>query len=319
LFSHPEMVADLLLGFIKEEWVHGLDFSTLERVSGSYVTPALRGRESDVVWRVRWGRDHWLYVYLLLEFQSTVDPFMALRMMVYVGLLYQDLIQNRQLTASGKLPPVLPVVLYNGRAPWGGARELAELIEEVPGGLEQYRPRLRYCLLDEERITDSELESLRNLAAALFRLEKSRGPEDIQRVLAALIEWLKEPGLGELRRSFTTWLVSVLLPGRVPGITIPQVADLQEVKSMLAERVVEWTEQWKQEGLEKGRQEGWQQGRQEEVEGTREVLLQVLEQRFGPLSQEVRRRLDAIGSSKELAELIARVGSGSSLADLGLG
>src|SRR4051794_18985798 len=102
LFSHPEMVADLLRDFVREDWVQDLDFSTLERVSGSYVAPQLRSRESDVVWRVRRGRDPWLYIYLLIEFQSTVDPFMALRMMVYLGLLYQDLVQRRELTASNK-------------------------------------------------------------------------------------------------------------------------------------------------------------------------------------------------------------------------
>jgi predicted transposase/invertase (TIGR01784 family) len=331
LFSHPEMVADLLRGFVREEWVRSLDFSTLERVSGSYVTPELRSRESDVVWRVRWERDRWLYVYLLIEFQSTVDPFMALRMMVYVGLLYQDLLQHRQLTASGKLPPILPLVLYNGHAPWGAARDLAELIEEVPGGLERYRPQLRYCLLDEERIADSELEPLRNLAAALFRLEKSESPEDIQRILMALIEWLREPDLAELRRSFTSWLVAVLLPGRVPGITIPQVADLQEVKSMLAERVVEWTEKWKQEGLQEGRPEGLQEGRQkglqegrqkerqEGLERARGVFLLGLEKRFGPLPAEVRQRVETIGSIDELMELSLRAGSAPSLAALELG
>jgi predicted transposase/invertase (TIGR01784 family) len=306
LFSHPEMVADLLRGFVREEWVHDLDFSTLERVSGSYVTPELRGRESDVVWRVRWERDRWLYVYLLIEFQSTVDPFMALRMMVYVGLLYQNLVQHRQLNRAGRLPPVLPLVLYNGHVPWGAARELAELIETVPGGLEQYRPQLRYCLLDEARIADSELESLRNLAAALFRLEKSGGPEDIQRVLAALIGWLGEPDLAELRRSFTTWLVGVLLPARVPGTVIPEVADLQEVKSMLAERVIEWTQEWKQEG-------------QEEALGkARGVLFRDLERRFGPLPEEVRRRVDAIASIEEFAEFSLRAGAATSITALDL-
>ena len=309
LFSHPEMVADLLRGFVREDWVRDLDFSTLERVSGSYVTPELRSRESDIVWRVRWGQDRWLYVYLLIEFQSTVDPFMALRVLVYVGLLYQDLVQHRQLTTAGKLPPVLPLVLYNGTAPWGAVREVAELIEEVPGGLEQYRPRLRYCLLDEAQIADSELESLRNLAAALFRLEKSQGPEDIQRILAALIEWLQEPGLAELRRSFTAWLVGVLLPGRVPGITIPQVANLQEVRSMLAERVVEWTQQWKDEGLEEGRREG--------LEKFRAVILRDLESRFGPLPEEVRLRIEGIDSIEELAELSLRAGAASSITALG--
>ncbi|MCK0164341.1 Rpn family recombination-promoting nuclease/putative transposase [Marinobacter sp. S6332] len=54
---------------------------------------------------MRWG-ESWLYVYLLLEFQSTVDKYMAVRVMSYLGLLYQDLIRQKHLTANGKLPPV---------------------------------------------------------------------------------------------------------------------------------------------------------------------------------------------------------------------
>ncbi|MCP4675604.1 MAG: Rpn family recombination-promoting nuclease/putative transposase, partial [Deltaproteobacteria bacterium] len=123
LFSHPEMVRDLLRGFVLEEWVNDLDFSTLERVNGSYVSDDLRDREDDVVWRVRFGAK-WLYVYLLLEFQSTVDRFMALRIMTYVGLLYQDLVRAKQLTEGGLLPPVLPVVLYNGERRWNAAVDM---------------------------------------------------------------------------------------------------------------------------------------------------------------------------------------------------
>ena len=303
LFSHPEMVADLLRGFVREEWVQHLDFSTLEKVAGSFVTPDLRSRESDVVWRVRWAEDRWLYVYLLIEFQSTVDSFMALRMMVYLGLLYQDLVKRQELAPSGRLPPVLPLVLYNGYAPWGAAQEVSELIEEVPGGLERYRPQLRYCLVDEVRIADSELESLRNLAAALFRLEKSPGPEDVQRILVSLIEWLREPGLEELRRSFTHWLRGVFLPDRVQ-VEIPEVADLQEVKSMLAERVKEWSYQWKQEGREEG------------VEKARGVMVQNLEKRFGPLPENIRQRLNGITSIEELTELSFRAGAAASLSAL---
>ena len=33
LFSHPEMVRDLLTGFVKEAWVEQLDFSTLEKTN----------------------------------------------------------------------------------------------------------------------------------------------------------------------------------------------------------------------------------------------------------------------------------------------
>ena len=37
LFSHPEMVADLLRGFVREDWVRDLDFSSLEKFPGSFV------------------------------------------------------------------------------------------------------------------------------------------------------------------------------------------------------------------------------------------------------------------------------------------
>src|SRR5436309_15926794 len=50
LFSHPEMIEDLIRGFVREDWVRDLDFSTLEKVPGNYVAPNLMPRESDVVW-----------------------------------------------------------------------------------------------------------------------------------------------------------------------------------------------------------------------------------------------------------------------------
>lgn len=140
LFSHAEMVADLLRGFVREDWVQQLDFDSLEKFNGSYVADDLREREDDVNWRVRWGRE-WLYVYLLIEFQSTVDRYMAVRILVYLGLLYQDLVRTGQLAGEGRLPPVLPIVLYNGNPRWSAPTDIADLIVPVPGGLETYRPR----------------------------------------------------------------------------------------------------------------------------------------------------------------------------------
>jgi hypothetical protein len=78
---------------------------------------------------------------------------------------------GEQLTASGQLPPVLPLVLYNGVRRWQAPEEVAELVATVPGDLERYRPCLRYFLLDEGRFTEDDLAPLRDLAAALFRLE----------------------------------------------------------------------------------------------------------------------------------------------------
>lgn len=144
LFSHPEMVEDLLRGFVAEPWVAHLDFSTLEKIPGSFVADRLRDRESDLIWRVRL-QGEWLYVYLLLEFQSSVDRFMALRLMAYVSLLYQNLVRNGTVSTPGLLPPPVPIGLYNGERPWTAPLEVADLIVAAPAGLDAHRPQLHYC------------------------------------------------------------------------------------------------------------------------------------------------------------------------------
>src|ERR1044071_5300976 len=64
LFSHPEMVRDLLVGFVREDWVKELDFDSLEKVNSSYVSDNLRGRTGDLVWRARW-REQSVYIYVV--------------------------------------------------------------------------------------------------------------------------------------------------------------------------------------------------------------------------------------------------------------
>ena len=287
LFSHAEMVADLLRGFVKEPWVEEMDLTTLERVSSSFVTEDLQDREGDVIWRLRF-RGGWLYVYLLLEFQSTVDRFMALRMMVYVGLLYQKIIQEKQLTSEGRLPAVLPVVLYNGGRSWNAPEEMSDLIEQIAGGLDRYQPKMRYLLLEESRYTEEELAPLRNVVAALFRLENSRDSEHINEVVGLLADWLRIPEQDSLRRAFAEWLRRGFFPARLPGIEIPEFGDLQEVKLMLAEHVKEWTQEWLEQGLQQGREQGREQGLQQ---GRAQMLLRQVERKFGPLVETERQRI----------------------------
>jgi predicted transposase/invertase (TIGR01784 family) len=269
LFYHPEMIRDLLLGFVPEDWVTQLDLSTLEKYPTEFIDDRLRNRRGDVIWRVRWGLD-WLYLYILLEFQSGVRRFMAGRLLTYIDLLYQDLIRSRQLRGRPKrLPAVLPIVLYNGRRHWTAPTDLAELIEPAPMGLEAYRPQARYLLIDESVYADAELASQRNLVAALFRLENSQGIEVVREVVVALAEWLGEPEQEELRRSFLIWLREGFLQTRLPNTPLPELHSLEEAHIMLSERVVDWTKQWKQEG----RQEGLQ-------EGERRMLLRQIRRRF---------------------------------------
>ena len=294
LFSHPEMVRDLLECFIRGDWLSQFDYDSLQKVSGSYVSDDLRDRTDDIVWRARWG-ESWIYVYLLIEFQSAIEPYMAVRILAYVGLLYQDLIKSRQLPDDGRLPPVLPIVLYRGSARWSASVDIGGLLQPGPRALDTYRPQIRYVLIDQGRYDSAELASLRNLVGALFRLENSRTYAEIDGVVRTLIEWLRSPQQDSLRRAFSVWLGRVIL-GRLPGGAVTHVDDLQEMRAMLADRFQEWGEEFKRKGLQEGLREGQLKGLQEGQlkglqEGEARLLLRVLASRFGDLPQWVQERV----------------------------
>ena len=56
----------------------------------------------------------WLYIFILLEFQSNVDPRMALRMMEYTAGIWKGLEKEELGSGRRNTPFVLPIVIYNG-------------------------------------------------------------------------------------------------------------------------------------------------------------------------------------------------------------
>jgi hypothetical protein len=80
-----------------------------------------------------------------------------------------------------------------------------------------------------------------------------------------------------------------------------------------------WSQRIKAEGFRLGRQEGRKVGRKEGREdGMRQLLLHLLEQRFGPLPEAVRLKVEAIDSPRRLTQLSGQVLVASSLEELGL-
>ena len=207
LFAHPEVVRDLLTGFVSAEWTGSLDIGAFERINASYTSENGKARHEDIVWRAKIGGD-WVYVYLLLEFQARSDPWMALRMQVYVGLLCQDLVAQHRLTRHGKLPPVLPVVLYHGRKPWSASTDLTKLMLPPPEGLERFQPSQHYLLIDQHRNIGKDGRS--NVLAILFRLMRSHTDEEMREALRAFADRVKLPDMLRARDSLVRWVQVVL-------------------------------------------------------------------------------------------------------------
>ena len=273
LFSHPRLVADFLRGFVPEDWVQQLDFTTLEKLGSNYVSTSGLYRDG-VLWRLRLkdraAHGDWVYICIMLEFQSSSDYWMPLRLLTYISLFYQQLIANEQLKYGAKLPPVFPVVIYNGTPRWTAPLQLNELINTAPGSLSNYLPDLRYFLLDEARLRQLAPD---NTFSSVIKLEQTQEPDQLLQILPALKQLLKsEP---ELQRAFSSWLYDTIVPNVKPEPRLPELNSLEEAESMLAERVTQWTERWWQQGHSEGRQMGLSEGeRKGLLEGKQEGLLE---------------------------------------------
>lgn len=305
LFSFPRMVADLLRAVGHLGWISDVDFGTLEKVSAEYVGERWQQRRGDTVWRVRF-RGTWLYLLLLLEFQSEKDPRMPLRNLEYTALLYGDLDRAGELGPAGRWPPVLPLVLYNGETPWADTLEMRDMFGPVPEALAPFQPSQRSLVVDERRVVPDDLPR-RNLMRGVVGFEQSRTPDDLARTARVLDRWLRYPDDGDLGLAFRDWMEAAVARMEPDG-RVNLGGTLKEATMTLAERMEEWSEERRREGIAQGRQEG-----------QRTVLRRLAAKRFGVA---VGDRLDAMlgntGDWERLAavsDLIVTADAGEDLID----
>ena len=108
IFSNKRIFYQLIKSFVKEDFVRDLDLKNIDLLDKSFISDEFLARESDVMYRIKL-KNKIAYIYILLEFQSTVDKSIPVRMPLYLLQFYDLLLRNNQ---KGKLPSVFPVLLY---------------------------------------------------------------------------------------------------------------------------------------------------------------------------------------------------------------
>ena len=135
----------------------------IEMVDKSYITKEGRKYESDLIYKVSIQPQHEAYFYILMEFQSRPDKWMALRILNYIVQFYENL------PKENLLPAVFPIVLYNGDRKWNAKTEISHCIENkwVP---EKYIPKMSYYLIDISKIQNMS----DNLVASVVYAEQAQ-------------------------------------------------------------------------------------------------------------------------------------------------
>jgi hypothetical protein len=282
--------------FVPRDLAAGLDFRGLQRVNSKFhANRRSARRRADVIWRLPTHEDKDLCLYLLIEFQSESDAWMAVRTQVYQGLLWQQVIDESQLQAGARLPALLLLVLYNGERRWKAATGTRELIALSPDStLWSWQSDLRYCLVDMGRFPKDELARCSSLVSLLFRLEQARSPEGLRELLDEVIGWFQQhEGYDRLRGLFAELIREAFVER---GMSLSGLSNLLEVKSMLKENIAKWKKRMRAKARAEARAEaeaevmarGIAQGRSE---GKAEALTSLLAGRFGAIPPSWRKRI----------------------------
>ncbi len=224
-------------------------------------------RYADAVWRIRYAGADARTLVLLLEFQSTVDPDMAARTLIYTGLLREHLRRQGKFDPDGGLR-TLAVVVYSGPKPWSAA-DAADAVPLSPDGTPLMTVVAPYRLLDSRRAaTDDSAE--RNPALAVLGVEGTTSPAQAAARMQAMAHWLPQVLTDrDVRREFGASVVAWL------AATMPRLfpsADGEEIESIglglfeedemttLHLRVKEWEAEWLRQGIAQGMERGMEQG-----------------------------------------------------------
>ncbi len=247
LFSNPILVQELLESFVKLPFVGELDFTTLEDTKKHFVTKEFEERESDLIYKVRYrGRE--AYIYLLLEFQSSVDPYMPMRILRYILEFYDDLTENFRVRL-GKLPAVFPILLYNGDDRWTTPTNINKIIESELID-EAFIPNFSYFKIVENEFDEESLKEIKNAISAIFLIENTDFVQikDKFEIIASLINEEK-PEVIKLLRS---WFINFLNKNEDVEALLETFDPLLEDKAMFAASVEKWEKIIEKRGIEQG-------------------------------------------------------------------
>ena len=196
LYSHKEVFLDLVKEMLKAPWAKELKAENLILVDKEYILSDYEENESDIVYKANIDGKEVIF-YILLEFQSSVDYRMPLRLFFYINEILREYIKNlnkedKKNKKGFNVPAVIPIVLYNATREWNAPRYFKDIVNKS----ELFGDNIvnfKYELFDvNHQYTKEDLIKNNNITSAIFLLDQKVEPlEFLDRLKAVALEFNK--------------------------------------------------------------------------------------------------------------------------------
>lgn len=250
LFSNRTIFRQLIETFVEEEWVQMLDFDRARTIDKSFIAEHYKETEADLIYHVPLrNRVEAVIFYLLIEFQSTVERFMPLRTGNYLLDFYMDYWQN--FGDAQPLPPVFPIVLYNGSEKWTAPDTLRELIDQTVD-LGDFGVQVRHLPIIINRVPLEMLLVEANIVSTLFLAEAHYDRRMVVDQLVDLYERNDPHAVSLLANWFRQMTVNKRIPAEDYALLEQVYRSREELKTMLVEALLKEEEELGRKWLEQG-------------------------------------------------------------------
>ena len=288
------------------QWLQRMDFSTLQPLPTETIDAWLQAGYQDVAWRLKVrasapAATEWLRVLIVVEFQSTVEYDIALRVQGYIQRMHEQAWKQRQTRQTDRLPPVLAVVFYNGASPWKAERSVWDLTEKrALRGRDREVTRMpvgmRYELVDVTQYAGRALsqDNIVELMISTELLGKDLEPALVQSILEAqgrLLGSRDQRKVLELLRGWTRLTIART------GVDLDVLEDTEKMQEMQRSgRMLTYIEACAQEYRAELRAQG--------LQDQRVGLCRQAQRKFGAAAAtDLSTRIESINDSAQLWEI----------------
>ncbi len=276
---------------LPQEVSQALSWSTLKLLEGSFVDEHLRESEADVLYEVQHvSGEASVWVYILLEHQSTPDRWMRFRLLKYCCRIWD--LSFREYPDQRELPAIVPLVFYQGERRWPYSSEFADLFAESvrdwPGV-----PRFSHELIDQSGLQPDEVQGeLKTQLMQLVMLAAYHPAlawmEQVARLLGSLSSLAPSGGINYVR-IFVLYILATQEPE-----TAQSFRDvLRQHAPEVGEELMTYAQELLKEGeiraevriIENLLREGMEWPAIERITGVNETHFQALKQRLEAMNQ----------------------------------
>jgi len=313
IFQNLDNARHFLKNHMSEELRKRFDLDTQRLEPATYIDRKLKKHYSDLVFSVRLVgyKKQFAKIYLLFEHKSSPDPLTGVQILKYMALQWLEL-QEQHMLVDGKLPPIIPIVIYQGQEDDRNmCSSFHDLVEMPSESFKVYIPDFSFAFFNVRGMDEAKVQEkiLLKFYVEIIKYQNDPSVKEIPpRLVRGLLESLDHRTALEYIDIFFRYLVK-----STEHLTQEDYEKALELLPEGGETIMETlADQWLKEGEDRGVVLGREQGK---IENAQQYILENLTERFGIVNQRLTDKVKSIQSPDTLNALFKQTNRVNSLDD----